>query len=77
MEPQLVAFLLFSIATSGTLGLQLALISFAVCLPCVAAWAGLGAGAGRLLATRLRLRLFNIAMALLLLASLWPMLADI
>ena len=50
----------------------LAVITFIVCLPCVAAWALLGAGAGRLLVTPRRLRAFNVTMALLLVASLVP-----
>jgi threonine/homoserine/homoserine lactone efflux protein len=54
----------------------LALISFLVCLPCVMAWAFLGASAGRLLADPRHLRLFNTAMALLLVISLVPMLAE-
>ena len=54
----------------------LALLSFLVSIPCVGAWAVLGAGAGRFLATPRRLRLFNVAMALLLVASLLPLLRD-
>ena len=54
----------------------LALLSFLVSLPCVGAWAVLGAGAGRFLATPRRLRVFNIVMALLLVASLLPLLRD-
>ncbi|WP_137128198.1 LysE family translocator [Roseomonas sp. HF4] len=44
----------------------------AVCLPCTALWAGLGAGARRLLGTPSRLRAFNLAMAVLMVASLLP-----
>jgi threonine/homoserine/homoserine lactone efflux protein len=44
-------------------------------LPCVSAWTVLGLGARRLIARPARLRLFNRAMALLLVASLWPVLA--
>jgi len=54
----------------------LALLSFLVSIPCVAAWAALGAGASRFLMTPRRLRLFNVAMALLLVASLVPLLRD-
>lgn len=43
-----------------------------VCLPCTMVWAGLGAGAARLLRTGGALQAFNIAMALLLVASLIP-----
>jgi threonine/homoserine/homoserine lactone efflux protein len=46
----------------------------AVSMPCLLVWAGLGAGAGRLLREPGRLRAFNIAMALLLVASLVPIL---
>jgi threonine/homoserine/homoserine lactone efflux protein len=42
----------------------------AVGLPAVALWAGLGAAIGRLLQAKWALRAFNIAMALLLVASL-------
>jgi threonine/homoserine/homoserine lactone efflux protein len=54
----------------------LALLFFLVSIPCVGAWAALGAGAGRFLMTPRRLRLFNIVMALLLVASLVPLLWD-
>ena len=54
----------------------LALISFLVTIPCVGAWAALGAGAGRFLMTPRRLRIFNIVMALLLVASLMPLLQE-
>jgi threonine/homoserine/homoserine lactone efflux protein len=54
----------------------LALVSFLVTIPCVAAWAALGAGAGRFLMTPRRLRAFNIVMALLLVASLMPLLRE-
>ena len=43
-----------------------------VALPCLAAWAALGAGAGRLLHTPGRMRAFNLGMAVLLLASVAP-----
>ncbi|MBB5689729.1 LysE family translocator [Roseomonas alkaliterrae] len=43
-----------------------------VCLPCTLVWAGLGAGAARLLRNGNSLQAFNIAMALLLVASLIP-----
>ena len=44
-------------------------------LPCVSVWTVLGMGVRRLIAHPARLRLFNRAMALLLVASLWPVLA--
>ena len=54
----------------------LALLFFLVSIPCVGAWAALGAGASRFLMTPRRLRLFNVVMALLLVASLVPLLRD-
>jgi len=57
----------------GNLMLESVLIALtfgAIGLPSVALWAGLGVGIGRLLQTRWALRAFNIAMALLLVASL-------
>jgi threonine/homoserine/homoserine lactone efflux protein len=43
-----------------------------VCLPCTLVWAGLGAGASRMLRTPRALGAFNIAMAVLLVVSLVP-----
>ena len=54
----------------------LALLFFLVSIPCVGAWAALGAGASRFLMTPRRLRLFNVVMALPLVASLVPLLRD-
>jgi threonine/homoserine/homoserine lactone efflux protein len=45
-------------------------------MPCLLVWAALGSGAGRLLHSPARLRTFNIAMALLLVASLIPVLIE-
>ena len=55
--------------------LALALLFGVINLPCVACWAGGGAALRRFLQDPLRLRIFNISMALALLASLYPMLA--
>ncbi len=49
-----------------------ALIFGAVNLPCITAWTVLGREAGRLLRNPRRLRVFNIVMAVLLVASLYP-----
>lgn len=49
-------------------------VFLAVGMPCLLVWAFLGSGAGRLLHSPARLRAFNIAMALLLVASLIPVL---
>lgn len=43
-------------------------------VPCVSSWAGFGVALRRFLADPARLRWFNIAMGLLLAATLWPML---
>jgi threonine/homoserine/homoserine lactone efflux protein len=45
-------------------------------MPCLLVWAGLGSGAGWLLHSPARLRAFNVAMALLLVASLVPVLIE-
>jgi threonine/homoserine/homoserine lactone efflux protein len=50
--------------------LVMAVIFVAACLPSVGLWTLIGTGVGRLLSTRRALRAFNIAMALLLVASL-------
>ena len=66
-------------AQAGDFGavLPVALVFGAVNLPCVSAWAGFGAAMQRFLADPARLRLFNVSMALLLIASLWPVMAEI
>lgn len=52
--------------------LTLALIFAVVCLPCLGFWAIVGAGASRMLRTPGRMRAFNVAMAVLLVASVVP-----
>ena len=52
--------------------LRVAAVFAIVCLPCTLVWAGLGAGAARILRTPATLRGFNIAMALLMVVSLLP-----
>jgi threonine/homoserine/homoserine lactone efflux protein len=52
--------------------LLLAAIFVVVCLPSIGAWALLGVGTGRLLASPRRLRFFNIGMGLLLAISVLP-----
>lgn len=53
---------------------------FVVCTlcgpPCLAVWAVIGHGAARFLTSTARLRAFNVTMALLLVASLVPVLAE-
>lgn len=51
-----------------------ALVFGAVSMPCLIAWAGLGAGARRVLRDARALRRFNIAMGVLLAASVVPLL---
>jgi len=48
------------------------LVFLIVGMPCLLVWAALGSGAGRLLHSPARLRAFNLAMALLLVASIVP-----
>jgi len=50
-------------------------LAFAIAtVPCVSAWAGFGSVLRSWLADPVRLKWFNISMAVLLVASLWPML---
>ncbi|EAR51585.1 transporter, LysE family putative [Oceanicola granulosus HTCC2516] len=51
-----------------------AALFFAVCLPCVSLWAALGQQLRRVLTNPARRRAFNVTMALLLVATLWPIL---
>jgi len=46
-------------------------------LPCVMVWAGFGSALRNVLSNPANLKLFNWAMALLLVASLWPIVADL
>ncbi|MFI4955848.1 MAG: LysE family translocator [Gammaproteobacteria bacterium] len=46
----------------------------AVCIPCSFIWAGFGSSLRRFLSDPMHFRIFNITMALLLVASLYPML---
>ncbi len=55
---------------------RIGLIFFAVAFPCMLPWVLIGKGAGRLLRSRTQLRVFNVAMALLLVASLIPVLFE-
>jgi len=61
------------------LAMQLArifVVFLLVGMPCLLVWALLGSGAARLLHSPARLRAFNVAMALLLVASLIPVLIE-
>jgi len=55
-------------------GLRVALVFGAVSLPCLLVWVAVGRGAGRLLRTPRAWRRFNLAMGLLLAASVLPLL---
>ena len=58
---------------------SLTIIALAFCLvnlPCIMSWAMMGAQLRRLLRSPLRLRIFNVTAALLLVASLWPILTS-
>ena len=60
---------------SGYFHLEVGLISLiflVVCLPCISIWALFGVVIGRMLTTRRWLRVFNVVMAVLLVASLIP-----
>jgi threonine/homoserine/homoserine lactone efflux protein len=52
------------------------IVFLAVGMPCVLVWALLGSGAGRLLRSPVRLRAFNVAMAVLLVLSVLPVLIE-
>jgi threonine/homoserine/homoserine lactone efflux protein len=54
--------------------LMIAFIFVAISMPCLLVWAGLGAGARRVLRDGRNLRRFNIAMGILLAASVLPLL---
>lgn len=62
----------------GVIGgaVMVAVIFCAVNLPSVTVWAWMGVQLRRWLGTARRLRIFNVTMALLLVASLYPMLID-
>ncbi len=63
------------LSPGSPLAIQLArifVVFLVVGMPCVMVWALLGSGAGRLLHSPTRLRVFNVSMALLLLLSLIP-----
>jgi threonine/homoserine/homoserine lactone efflux protein len=48
-----------------------------VMVPCIATWAGFGTLMQRLLTQPWRLRAFNVTMAVLLVASIYPMMKDL
>lgn len=54
----------------------MAVLFFFLGLPCLLVWAGIGAGAGRLLSHPVWLRAFNVAMAILLVVSMVPVVLE-
>ena len=56
--------------------LFVAMVFGLVCIPCVGVWAAFGTGLRRFLSNPGRVRAFNVAMALLLVLSLYPILAE-
>jgi threonine/homoserine/homoserine lactone efflux protein len=56
--------------------LRVAIVFLLLAMPCLMVWALIGSGAGRILDSPVRLRAFNVAMALLLVASLAPLLME-
>jgi threonine/homoserine/homoserine lactone efflux protein len=54
----------------------MAVLFFFLGLPCLLVWAGIGAGAGRLLTHPAWLRAFNVAMAALLVVSMVPVVLE-
>ncbi len=64
--------------SEGTYWVNVAIVVFAFCLvnfPSVSVWAGFGTVLRNFLQDPVKLKFFNICMALALVASLWPMLA--
>ena len=56
--------------------LLLAVLFLIICVPTVTLWTSIGAGTARLLRTKQQMRLFNLGMALLLVASLIALLIE-
>jgi threonine/homoserine/homoserine lactone efflux protein len=54
-----------------------AAVATAVMLPCMATWTGFGTLLRQLLTQPWRLRAFNVTMAILLVASIYPMMTDV
>jgi threonine/homoserine/homoserine lactone efflux protein len=69
------AMALYTNPQAPFLSVVLVAVAFAIFnVPCVSVWAGFGVALRGFLADPVRLKWFNIAMGLLLVASLWPML---
>lgn len=69
-----------TIRLSGDFGINaviMAALFYVVGLPCICIWAAFGTGVRRFLSNPLRLRAFNIAMALSLVLSMYPLFAHL
>ena len=55
----------------------MAVLFYVIGLPCIGVWAAFGMGVRRFLSNPLRLRAFNVAMALSLVASMYPLAAPL
>jgi threonine/homoserine/homoserine lactone efflux protein len=64
-------------ADFGVNTVVMAALFYVIGLPCICLWAAFGTGMRRFLADPRRLRMFNIAMALSLVASMYPLLAHL
>jgi len=64
-------------ADFGTNTMAMAVLFYVIGLPCICIWAAFGTGMRRFLSNPRRLRAFNVAMALSLLVSLYPMFAHV
>ena len=69
------AMAIYTTPQAQFLSVTLVAVAFAIVnVPCVSIWAGFGVALRGFLADPVRLKWFNIAMGLMLVASLWPML---
>ncbi|WP_322015648.1 LysE family translocator [Paraburkholderia sp. J12] len=62
-------------ADFGVNTLAMAVLFYVIGLPCICLWAAFGTGVRRFLSNPQRLRAFNVAMALALVASMYPLVA--
>ncbi|HEY1609983.1 MAG TPA: LysE family translocator [Paraburkholderia sp.] len=60
-------------ANFGENTMLMAALFYVIGLPCIALWAAFGTGVRRFLSNPLRLRAFNVAMALTLVVSMYPL----
>jgi len=72
------AFAMATYTSEGNYAVNVGLVVIAFCainFPSVTIWAGFGVAMRRFLQDPVKLKIFNVTMALALLASLWPMLS--